>query len=87
MATKERLCSFRYCANLEEWLLFRKARLFLLYLFLKAKLFVLCMLACNQERPINEHLKTNIFQVYGICVLGSFVWCYLQGMLFLCLGV
>jgi hypothetical protein len=38
MARKERLCSFRYFANLEEWLLFRKALLCLLYLFLNSPL-------------------------------------------------
>jgi hypothetical protein len=81
------MCSFKCCANLEEWLLFRKARLCSLYFFVKFLLFVLCMFSCNRGRLVYKLLKMRICQISGLCVLGSFEWCYLYGKLFLCLSV
>ena len=87
MGPKECICSFRCCVNLEEWLLFRKARLYSLYLFIRSFMFVLCMLSCNQGRLVYRLLMIRIFQSSELCVLGSFVWCYLYGKVFLCLSV
>jgi hypothetical protein len=50
-------------------------------------LFVLCIFSCNQGRLVYKILKVRICLNSGLCVLGSFEWCYWYGKLFLCLSV
>ena len=83
---KECMCSFKFCANLEVWLLFQKEGLCSLYLIIKSNLSVLCKPSYNRDMLVYTLRKVKICLGSGYCVLSGFVRYYLYGRLFLYLS-